>query len=314
MIPVRIALAGILTASDERRPAKGWAPVRCFDVLQAVIRRAIDNLTPKQRAELSAAVVRLETLYNQLENGNWSQRRPDFNNPVLRAAYLYKYVAFNAGVLAELFTRYADMVSPLFSQRHLKAICLGGGPGSELIGLYKYLTLERPEHFVHLSAILVDRCGHWASDWLTVTAEGIEEDGGWRITSAYAPPTDVCDPASLALIPTFQGARLYISLYFLSELLHDVEQASPFLRETFAQADRGSVFFFLDNNRPSHYEWVFPLLTDTGWTLAVRPSSSDKYVLSTDEEKQTLAAFQPLMGGHLPRVQGSIAWGFAAKS
>lgn len=284
--------------------------MRCFDVLRDVIQASLYSLTNEETSRLGQAIGALEYLYNRLEENDPADQRPDFDDPVVRVAYLYKYVAFNAAVLAEVFSLVPDLVKPLFAQPDLTVVCLGGGPGSEIIGLSKYLTQQKPAGFQHLSVILVDRCGGWSNDWLRVTSRGIA-DGPWRITSAYASPTDVCQASSQRLVRSFSGARLYTSLYFLSELLNDKDRAAPFLATTFAKADPGSVFFFLDNRRNVQYEWVFPLLTDAGWNVAKHWTG--EWVLDSDEEKQTLANFKPLMKNHDPRVQGRIAWGIAVK-
>ena len=72
------------------------------------------------------------------------------------------------------------------------------------------------------------------------------------------------------------------------------------------------MFFFLDNRRRVQYEWVFPLLNNAGWTVAKHWDGL--WVLDSDEAKEALAAFKPLMDNHDPWVKGRIAWGLPSNA
>ena len=59
-----------------------------------------------------------------------------------------------------------------------KVCSLGGGPGSELLGLARFIERERnPESFVRLEFVLIDRIQEWAETW-DALAHALEDHFG----------------------------------------------------------------------------------------------------------------------------------------
>lgn len=282
--------------------------VRCFEVLSDVVRAAYDALDDGERAEVGEAVERLGNIYNRIENDGDNWVGPDFTDPVVRVAYLYKYVAYNAALMASIFNDNRGVVAAIFQRRDIKIGCLGGGPGSDIVGLSKFLEIIRPNDLCHVGAMLLDRCADWGDDWLSISAAGIQQ-GHVRIDSRHQ-PVDVAEPSSLRYIRHLATADLITSLFFLSELLPVRASASGFFRKLLRECRPGTMFFYLDNDRQSMYGWFDELLGEAGWrTLA---TGHGRHVVPGDEQAEILKSLD-LGTQQSPRVQGYVAWAFARK-
>ena len=62
----------------------------------------------------------------------------DYSAPVKRFAYIYKYTVAHADYIMQL-VRGQKAIRDLLHQGNPKIACLGGGPGSDLFGILKYM-------------------------------------------------------------------------------------------------------------------------------------------------------------------------------
>lgn len=282
--------------------------MRCFEVLSDVVRAAYDALECNERDEVGAAVERLSNAYSSIEAGGVNWEGPDFTDPVVRVAYLYKYVAYNAALMASIFNDHRDVVEAVFRRPSIKVGCLGGGPGSDVVGLSKFIDTARPRNLQHVGAMLLDRCPDWGADWLSISAIGIEQ-GHVRIDSRHQ-PCDVTEPRSLRYIRHLATANLITSLFFLSELSPVRTRALEFFRKLLIDCRPNTVFFYLDNDRQSMYGWFDELLAETGWVILA--AGHGRHVVPADEQAEVLKSLD-LGTEQNPRVQGYVAWAFARK-
>lgn len=282
--------------------------MRCFEVLSTVVRTSYNELTEEERTLVPARLEELSTAYRQIEKEGTAWTPPDFADAATRVAYLYEYVSFNAALLAKLFEANPDLVQPMFNHPKTSVACLGGGPGSDIVGLHKYLEGHAPSQFKHLSAMILDRCDAWGNEWIKIDMDGIE-DAGFRLTSAHR-PCDVNASTSLGYVRHFASINLITNLFFLSELMASKEQATPFLSGALEKCQDGTLLFYVDNDRPSMYEWFDNLLASKQW--AILRSDNGQQVLPSDEQKRILEELD-LGISRSPRVQGYVRWAFARK-
>ena len=76
---------------------------------------------------------------------------PDLSDATTRFAYIYRYSTAHANMVYE-FIRSSDVLSDLFDQEALTISCVGGGPGSDLLGVLKHFlsTTKKPKLYFYL--------------------------------------------------------------------------------------------------------------------------------------------------------------------
>ena len=96
---------------------------------------------PKQAdAKIKEAFKKLSTSYFAI--GKPNRVRPDYTDPATRFAYGYKYVGCHAYVLRRVLGK---LPRPSFlSKDALDVTCIGGGPGSDLIGVMDFISRAKP--------------------------------------------------------------------------------------------------------------------------------------------------------------------------
>ncbi len=120
-------------------------PLSFFEVLGSAIDKEVQN-------QVSALAVPFHRIYDQIEQEaernrqEWySNRVPNLNYhlPECRLAYLYIVAAANAGTFLHVLhhaERLQNKILDLaFRNREIKICAFGAGPGTELLGMAKYL-------------------------------------------------------------------------------------------------------------------------------------------------------------------------------
>jgi hypothetical protein len=102
----------------------------------------------------------------------------------------------------------------LFKSSELKISCVGGGPGSDLLGVYKYIvhrqTIKPNDSMPNMTFHLLDKEDSWGESWSDVdamTKSAISSSTMFRII-------DVCDQKSWEKHKKFLQADLFTFVYF----------------------------------------------------------------------------------------------------
>src|SRR5262245_15137264 len=84
----------------------------------------------------------LQTSYAQL---NDEKREPvNYKDPATRFAYVFKYVAAHGDYVVQMMERLRlALEGNIFQDRNAHVSCVGGGPGSDIIAVLKYLDEYR---------------------------------------------------------------------------------------------------------------------------------------------------------------------------
>jgi hypothetical protein len=78
--------------------------------------------------------------YSKTEN-------PDYSSNIKKFCYLYKYSVAHGYYIFTVLRRPRPKIKPaIFSRNPTKIACIGGGPGTEIIGLCRYLRTVEPEN------------------------------------------------------------------------------------------------------------------------------------------------------------------------
>ena len=100
-------------------------------------------------------------------------RRPvDYKDPATRFAYVFKYVAAHGDYLVQgLNMLRSELGGPIFPGENARVSCIGGGPGSDIIGVLKYLDEQKKSEKVDkITCYLLDKEQAWADTWTELDA------------------------------------------------------------------------------------------------------------------------------------------------
>lgn len=233
-------------------------------------------------AEISAALSQLAPAYADLTNPH---RKPiDYASPQARFAYIYKYTVAHADYIRQLIECY-EQLKELFQSDSVSVACVGGGPGSDLLGVLKHMI--RSGSKTTLTCYLFDRERAWGDSWSEV-AKPLNPD--FQLYPVFQ-QMDITDVSQWASYRKFLTADLFTFSYFLSEVWSFKDQAAPFFEHCFKKAKAGALFLFIDNNdRDGKFAgWFDKLAADHGVKLL--ESSLCDMAFDIDEEKKDLEPY-----------------------
>ena len=203
---------------------------------------------------------------------NTSRTLVNYEDPARRFAYVYKYVAAHGDYLVQVLEKLAARRDAVFEGSSVRVSCLGGGPGSDIVGVLKYLD-EHNETVEKLTCYLLDQEQAWADIW-TELNEFLTPHVGLNVNfQAFG----ITNPVSWKNQRKFLQADLFTMIYFVSEVLTlDKNGAvARSWRDIFENAKSGALFVYIDNGHSD-----FTSYFDSQWKEAKL-----RCVLSGDDER-----------------------------
>jgi hypothetical protein len=187
----------------------------------------------------------LSTQYGQLFD---PARKPiDYKDPATRFAYVYRYVATHGDYVVQLLTMATQSLGgKVFPDETARVSCIGGGPGSDILAVLKYLDDYKAKETVKkLVVYLLDKEQAWADTW---TEMDTKLDTAVHVGTNFQ-PLDVTNPASWTSQKKFLGSDLFTLSYFVSEvyILDSAGVVSQFWQTLFKEAKPGAIFIYDDN-------------------------------------------------------------------
>jgi hypothetical protein len=138
-------------------------PFKCFSVVKKVLEDTyveIQGDEENRDREIASAIEKISESYlNMSKTGPG----PDFQDPVSRFAYVYAYVPAHAHWVSELISWTPEAID-VFEKDKVRIACIGGGPGSDLIGILKYLD-DRGGEPPSIFCEIADGCELWKHTW-----------------------------------------------------------------------------------------------------------------------------------------------------
>lgn len=224
----------------------------------------------------------------------------DYADPTTRLAYVYSYVASHADFVRQILDLTSDVLADeLFQQEKLVVSCLGGGPGSELVGMLQHLVSCSTAKVGVLTTYLCDREQAWADSWTEI---GQELEANIKLYLAFQ-KLDVTVPSDWQKQRKFLGADLFIASYFASELWRFQAQAKQFWEEVGANAKKGAKVLFIDNNDSRFIAYVEAIAKENGFEPLARKTM--RLTPSFDERTTDLGDF-PAKFGRSPKLVGNL--------
>jgi len=273
----------------------------CIQLLRPVLDDAYERIPLKEAEKDKVIKRRLEQLgssYIDLTQGD----DIDYSDSVTRFAYIYRYVACHANIVSELIGATPELAS-LFDQERVTVSCIGGGPGSEMVGIAKYLrdSGKKPR----VKCTIYDRDQSWGDSWHDIQEKihfGFEMHPMFKYL-------DATDKKTWGKEEKYLESDLFTLVFFMSEVYKHRDLAEPYFTNLFGRAKKGALFLFVDNSAGGFKEW-FDELAKKG-RLKILAAESNLFTMSYAEEKRD---FGPYYEKFLdPRITARIAWRVAEK-
>ncbi len=279
--------------------------MQVFELVKSVLDENYEKIvgTPEKRDELiRKRLTELQDGYAELAK----QNDVSYGQPSIRFAYIYKYVASHSNLVYQKIQSFR-LLREAFQKPTVSVSCIGGGPGSDLVGILKFLAdgLYEDEQTPKLRCHILDGENAWADAWSDVD-EKIDADK----ISTYFSPMDVTDENSWTQHSKYLNADLFTMIYFASEIFALRESANPFFKNLFGKMKSGALLLYIDNNASCFTDWFDSLAKAAG--LEVVKSGAEVHQMTTDEEKTLLGDYLDKFGP--VKLRADIAFRIYRKS
>ncbi len=258
------------------------------------------NTTIKD-AQIKQEIGNLSSEYEKLTQA--TSAPIDYSDGVKRFAYIYKYTVAHADYIMQTIER-SKALRDLLAKNSIEVACLGGGPGSDLLGILKYLIKTGATN-LSLKCYIFDKERAWGDSWSDVASQ---LKPPFQVFPVFQ-QMDVTDPNTWASYQKFLRADLFTLSYFLSEVWKIKAAAEPFFERCMSQMKSGSMMLFVDNNDPRFRDWFDGMAKKHG--LVVILSAEGEISFSNNEEKTDLGEHYTKFGW--PKRTSDAAWRIVRK-
>lgn len=278
--------------------------MNCFQIIKSVLDEAYSQIPGDEVSkdnDIKEAIKYLRKEYTNLLNSN----NITYSDPITRFAYIYTYVTSHANLVCTLIER-NYLLGKLFDNPKVNVACIGGGPGSDFLGILKYLMTNKKSPTVKFQ--LCDKEKTWAESWCDVDDK---IDPNFRISTSYL-PLNVTDPDDWKAHNKYFQSDLFTMIYFMSEIYTLKELANEYFANLFSQAKVGSLFLFVDNNNPNFYDWFDELALKHN--INIINSTSGQISLPYHEDKNDLEIyFEKFQDIGKPKITANVAYRIGCK-
>lgn len=290
----------------------------CFEVVKNTLDILYDKLPAKTRDDdIQLELKQLSDSYKGLKVGGTI----DYSKPATQFAYLYCYVTSHANTTYELLLKEEEssQLVSIFNQEEVNVVCLGGGPGSDLLGLIKFMEVHKKK--AKLVCAIYDKEKNWQDTWQCVF-KGFKASFpckiGFRYLDVYKHTVSECHAKS-------ENVDLYTMSFLLSEVCSNKEQAHPFFLDLFNRAKVGSRFLFIDNVSVEAHTWFDSIVThynQSCWDYSIDvlyQGNRQEFRLESREQKTGLEPYyskfckQGSLHGGNPRLGASVNYRICVK-
>jgi hypothetical protein len=264
--------------------------VSCFKVIKAVLDEQYEMIPtgPIPRDKLiDIKRRRLRRIFRRLAT---SAERADYSSPATRFAYVYTYVTSHANCLYQLIEDSSDLTE-VFDQQSVEIACIGGGPGSDFMGVLKFMLAydKKPDKLI---CQILDGESGWSDTWRDVD-DKLPTPVGFNL-STYFDVVNVADQQTWEPYEKYLGSALFTLSYFMSELWHAKAEAEPFFDNLFGRARPGALFLYLDNRGMS--AWFDELAARHGLEFLAAECKRISLAPLSEEEKTDLGVYYQKFG------------------
>jgi len=276
--------------------------VNCFQIIKSVLDEAYNDIEGNEEekdALILDALKYLRTEYSKLLTSEGIV----YSLPTTRFAYIYAYVTSHANLVCTIIEN-SDDLSAVFDNGKVNVACIGGGPGSDFLGILKYLMVNDKKPTVRFQ--ICDKEKTWIESWSDVEDK---VDPGFRISTSYL-SLDVTKPEDWQDHTKYLQSDLFTMIYFMSEVLALRDSSNEYFANLFENAKQGALFLFVDNNNTKFYGWFDELAKKYG--VEILKSTEAPMTVPTDEDKRDLGKYYEKF--KYPKLTADVAYRIGYKS
>lgn len=264
-------------SSPSETPTDG---MNCF----GLIKQVLDEEYGRVGDANTDKIINDQIVHLRQEFEDLYRRSPDvdYDDPLTRFAYVYKYTTANAMAVYNVLESYPDIREVLPSEVELAAI--GGGPGSDFLGVVKHL--QRRDEDVRLTGFLIDRTDRWGHTWSDVFRYLPDSV---RVSLSVRPLDACCPDQSWRDETRYLEADLFTMVKFHSEIHSHIREAQPYLNHVFSTMRSGALIIFVDNWNQHSYTW-FDEMAETH-RLDILSTGEERMTLPRDEQRAALGDY-----------------------
>lgn len=285
-----------------------------IELVRRVLEEAVKSHAENTKDSVNAVLARIR----QHIDDTASEHRKiepdiDYDDPLCRLGYLYRHAPAGA-TLFELVIRNSREVREKINAADkgvLRVCAVGGGPGTELLGIAKYLLCARTIVPRKIEFTVLDKVPYWAETWQQI-AQAVEDELRSSISGVRVePPTiaqsflplDVLKPAEYRNYAfQFRKADVVVFNYRFSENKTRLKTAAKAVEHLANTAPCGCVFVVIDR-----LEHNLKFTNDVVWLFTdafISDIEVNEYDGTLDHDEQTSNMGEMLTAalGH-PRVK-----------
>lgn len=225
----------------------------------------------------------------------------DYAAPETRFAYIYKYTVAHADYIMQFLNNTEDLRN-LFSKDRLEVACLGGGPGSDLLGMLKYMSANNVR--LTLKCFLYDKETAWGESWGDV-ADKLSPP--YQLYTIFQ-PLDVTKPEEWNKYTKYQGADLFTMSFFMSEVWWLKDAAEPFFDHCINEAKKDALFLFIDNDHTSFFGWFDSLVKKHDLESLSEGSERMHFDFQIEKSRDLGEYFEKFSEKHWPKCNSELAY------
>ncbi|KFM80288.1 hypothetical protein X975_00245, partial [Stegodyphus mimosarum] len=204
----------------------------------------------------------------------------DYNNAANRCAYLYKYADIHTGLVTKYFKNFIEkeVKKLLESKKNLKICCLGGGPGTDIIGIFRALAIFPAFHQKVSEVTVLDICGGWRNSFKRIISsikDGKVKDIpetfiDEKTFAARLTSVDLLGPLPQGVVDIISNADIICMVKFVSAVLGKPKSVSA-LQNIGQKFKLGTVILFIDNFQGNVSKSVEDISSQIGLEIILGP-------------------------------------------
>jgi hypothetical protein len=275
--------------------------VICIQVVRSVLDELYDQISSLHGQDADEIIQKEIFDLSEKMRSLYLRNEVDYNNPATRFAYIYSYTTAHADMVYQ-FIQEEKELQDLFKANTVNVSCLGGGPGSDFLGILKFMALTSVRA-TKLKCLLCDKERSWREAWYDVDSK--------IPTTSFSTSTtfwdlDITDTSNLSPQTRLFQADLFTLIYLMSELSSGIEDARDFFDIMVQSAKPGALFLLVENNDRRFYGWFDEFAADAGLEC-IKKQENYYFVMGWDEQADELAIYNAKFE-RTPKITASIAY------
>jgi hypothetical protein len=207
--------------------------------------------------QVADRLAQLEASYRELRDPK--RVLIDYSDLATQAAYVFRYVVGHAEFMCDFLSRFRHHHgAPLFNQEVIRVTSVGGGPGSELLGLLKYLENDggKPK-VLKVAYTILDKESNW-EHVIEAFLDQVETDIQVEFNFQECDVSDANLPNDI----TLKGEDLVFMSFFISEIcaIPQSDNARRNVKQLLASMSSGGWLVYKDSNAYSFYVFMNSLV------------------------------------------------------